>query len=251
MADNEPQSFPALVAGDEQAWTALAEQFRQQLRQLTVRYVGEGEADDLLQEVFVRVYTHREELRDPAHLDHFVRQVWNQRVVDHWRHRRVRDKVMVPPERAEPASYQPTHTDPAKDALRAELLGEIDRSGLLSAEQKLLLKLHLFDGLSLAAVARVLQRNAATTETWYYRAQELLRLQVALNAYRERPGDFRGHFSDQQRAALGLLTRGLSLKKIARELGMKVPQVQELLAPVLRTLCQVATAEWRHFLSAF
>lgn len=248
---NEQQSFRALVAGDEQAWTALAQRIQHQWRGLTVRYVGEAEADDLLQEVFVRVYTQREELRDPAHLDRFVRQVWNQRVVDHWRRRRVREEGAVQVQAAEPASGLRAATGPVSDVLRGELVGEIDRSALLNAEQKLILKLHILDGLSLAEVARVLQQNAATTETWYYRALELLRLHIALSAYHERQGDFQEHLSDPQRAALGLLMRDLSVKQIARELGMRVPQVQELLAPALKTLCQVATAEWRHFLGSF
>lgn len=229
----------------------MAERIRQQWRGLTVRYLGEGEADDLLQELFVRIYTHRGELRDAVHLDRFVRQVWNQRVVDHWRRRRVREERAVRLDTAAPTAARPASADPASDTLRDEFLGEIDRSTLLSAEQKLMLKLRILDGLCLEEAARVLGQNVATTETWYYRALERLRLKIALSVYRERPGDFQEDFSDPQRAALGLLMRALSVKQIARGLGMRVPQVQELLAPVLKTLCQIATAEWRHFLNPF
>jgi RNA polymerase sigma-70 factor (ECF subfamily) len=250
MTDEE-QSFRAVIAGDEQAWTALAQRIRQQWRRLTVGRVGEADADDLLQEVFVRVYTHREELQDLAHLDRFVRQVWNQRVVDHWRRGQVRKESVVQPQPEESASSQPADTDPATEALRGELLGEMDRCALLSPEQKLLLKLRFLDGLTLSEVARVLQQSVPSAQTNYYRALEPLRLHVALSAYRESPADFQEHLSDQQRAALGLLARGLSVKKIARELGMKVPQVQELLAPALKTLCQTATAEWHNFLRPF
>jgi RNA polymerase sigma-70 factor (ECF subfamily) len=250
MVDEE-QLFRALVAGDEEAWTTLAQRIQRQWRQRTVQSVGEGEADDVLQEVFVRVYTHRQEIRDLAHLDSFVGRVWNQRVVDNWRRRGVRERGAARMQAMEPASSKPTSPDPASDALRSELLEQIDRSALLSAEQKLVLKLHILDGLSLAEVARVLQQNAATAQTGYYRALEILRLHIALSGYRARAGDFREQLSEQQRAALDLLSQGLSLKKTARKLGMKVPEVQELLAPALKTLCQVATAECRKIFGGF
>lgn len=250
MIDDQ-ESFQALLAGDENAWAALARRLHQHWRGLTVRSVGEGEADDLLQEVFVRVYTHRDTLRDPAHLSRFVRRVWNQRVVDHWRRLGVRARGAEDMRAIELEPSPQTNPDPAHHALRSELIGEIDQSSLLGAEQKLILKLHIFDELSLAEVARVLQRNAASVETWYYRALELLRLDIALSAYRDRRGDLQEHFSEQQRAALDFLTQGLSEKNIARRLGMRVPEVQELLAPALKTLCHVALGEWRQILSTF
>ncbi|MCP5518850.1 MAG: RNA polymerase sigma factor [Verrucomicrobiales bacterium] len=244
-------SLRALIAGDERVWAALAQQIRRQWRPLSVRYVGEGEADDVLQEVFVRVYTHREEILDTAHLDTLVRRVWNQRVVDHWRRRQVRDRHMLRFHSAEPTSAPPPYLDPASETIRHELLGQIGKCALLSDEQKLILTLRIVDGLSNVEVSRILEENADTVETWYYRAVERLRLEIALSAYREDPYGFATSLSHQQRAALDLLSQGASAKAIAHRMKITVPQVRELLAPALQSLCEAAVARWREYLRGF
>jgi len=240
-----------LLAGDEQAWTGLARQLRQELLGLTVRSVGEAAADDILQEVFIRVYTHRRELRDAAHLHYFVRQVWNQRVVDHWRRAGTRARGAEEIQAGGMAPPPPSGPDPAGQVLRDEFTGVIDRSALLAADQKLILKLHIFDGMALAEVAHLLGRDAASVQTRYYRALDLLRVDVALSAWRDGRRGLPGRFPEQARTALDLLAQGLSEKEVARRLGGRVPEARALLGPALKALCDEALAEWRNFFHSF
>lgn len=268
------EKIPALRSGDGVVWNDLVWEVRQRFLHRTIQAVGESEADDLLQEVFVRVYTHRDQICDATHLTRFVWQVWNQRVVDWSRRQKIRarttkrsmtgetvdsarsdgDTQVLPGtthSSASPDSVLQAETDPARRLMLDELRRLLDRSVLLTTEQKLTMVLHVSDGHSFPAIARALQRSVATTETWYYRALESLRLEFALEAYHERPTDFVGVLSDQQQAALGHLLTGLSTKKTARLLGMRVPQLRRTLAQAVTTLAQTAVADWHEILNGF
>ena len=64
-------------AGDPEAWDELVERFSRYVYAVTVRgfRLGEQDAEDVFQEVFTRVYTHLDKLRDDAALRPWIAQL--------------------------------------------------------------------------------------------------------------------------------------------------------------------------------
>jgi RNA polymerase sigma-70 factor (ECF subfamily) len=75
----------ATIPTTEQAWA----EFRDGLRGFLLRRVGDPDvADDLLQEVFIKVHTQLATLRDPGRLQPWMYRVARNAVADHFRARR-------------------------------------------------------------------------------------------------------------------------------------------------------------------
>lgn len=75
----------ATIPTTEQAWT----EFRDGLRGFLLRRVGDPDvADDLLQDVFIKVHTQLAGLRDPGRLQPWMYRVARNAVADHFRARR-------------------------------------------------------------------------------------------------------------------------------------------------------------------
>ncbi|HEX8211967.1 MAG TPA: RNA polymerase sigma factor SigZ [Longimicrobium sp.] len=75
----------ATIPTTEQAWT----EFRDGLHGFLLRRVGDPDvADDLLQDVFLKVHTQLAELRDPGRLHPWMYRVARNAVADHFRARR-------------------------------------------------------------------------------------------------------------------------------------------------------------------
>jgi RNA polymerase sigma factor (sigma-70 family) len=64
-------------AGDEEAWNELVERFARYVYAVTIRgfRLGEQDAEDAFQEVFTRVYTNLDKLRDEAALRPWIAQL--------------------------------------------------------------------------------------------------------------------------------------------------------------------------------
>ena len=70
--------------GDGEAWNELVERFSRYVYAVTVRgfRLGEQDAEDVFQEVFTRVYTHLDTLRDDAALRPWIAQLTRRLCLD-------------------------------------------------------------------------------------------------------------------------------------------------------------------------
>src|SRR5919106_4486848 len=71
-------------AGDPEAWDELVERFSRYVYAVTVRgfRLGDADAEDVFQEVFTRVYTHLDTLRDDAALRPWIAQLTRRLCID-------------------------------------------------------------------------------------------------------------------------------------------------------------------------
>ena len=71
-------------AGDTEAWNELVERFSRYVYAVTVRgfRLGEQDAEDVFQEVFTRVYTHLDTLRDDSALRPWIAQLTRRLCLD-------------------------------------------------------------------------------------------------------------------------------------------------------------------------
>ena len=249
--------FEGIHRDKDAAWTKLASAMRAALRAKTVERISESEADDVLQDVFVRVYGNLEKIQDAAHLENFVWHVWRQRTVDWYRKRKETSGEQWSPKEvgeedaadAQPGLAQPdTEPDPERLAVLDEFRGQLHDSVWLSDNEKMVVARHVLDSLTFRRIARLLQKEEKQVEGVYYRALQALRKEMGLKEYRQAPSQFRDLLSEQQREALDHLLAGMSEKKTAKRLGLRVPELAELLAPAYEVLGKAAEEEWEKIL---
>lgn len=150
------------LAAADTLWREFSKPLRRFLRR---RARSEADADDLLQEVFIRIQRHLPDLREPAKLHGWIYRIARNVVIDHYRTRR--ESVPLADE-AEPA-------DPGgRDAvdLTAALRRFLDA---LPPHYREPLVRHEFQGESIAEVAATLGLSVAAAKTRVRRARLLLR----------------------------------------------------------------------------
>jgi len=241
------------------SWQTLAAAVRRSLWRQTAKRIPESEAEDLLQDVIVRLLLHIDEIQDAGHLENFVRRVWRQRIVDWYRKRRATPQTSSAARRLTHRGREAAMTirgvltresDPETSVLLAELRDHVERSVALSGPQKQILQLHIFDGLTFRRIASELRAKKSSVQTLYFRGIERLRTEMALSAYRESPQRFRSSLSVRQRRALECLITGMSNRETANGLGLRVPQLSKLLAPVYEFLGRGVAREWQGLLNS-
>lgn len=166
MSETTISHTPTTDVGE--LWRELAAPLRGFLR---ARVRVEADAEDLLQEVFVRIQRRLPELREPAKLQGWVYRIARNVVVDHYRGRKdhaVWDEGTVGVDDAEAQ-------DPAgRDAV--DLTPSLRRFiAALPAEQREPLVRHEFQGESLEEIAKALGLTLTATKSRVRRARLQLR----------------------------------------------------------------------------
>lgn len=159
-------------------WRELSAPLRRYLR----ARVG-GDAEDLLQEVFVRVHRQLPSLREPSRLQGWVYRIARNAVVDHVRRRRPEEALAVEPE-AEGGDALGLDACDLTPTLR-RFIEELE-----PAYREPLVR-HEFEGRPLAEVARELGLTESAAKTRVRRAR--LRLRAMLDACCRFEFDRRGH----------------------------------------------------------
>jgi RNA polymerase sigma-70 factor (ECF subfamily) len=145
---------------------ALWREFSAPLRRfLRARARSAADADDLLQEVFVRIQRRLPELREPAKLQGWVYRIARNVVVDHYRSRRESVPLAEEAEPADPGGRDAVDLTPA---LRRFL------AALPTTYRDPLVR-HEFQGESIAEVAAALGLSVTAAKTRVRRARLLLR----------------------------------------------------------------------------
>ena len=147
----------------EAVWTEFGERLR---AFIAVRVGNQSDAEDILQDVFLRVYAHLDTLADEQRLMTWVYQIARNAIVDH--HRRRRPMAPLPEAIAAPEA-------PPDDLIPELLPGLATMLGRLSPEDRQALILTEVDGLSQREVAERLGLSLSGAKSRVQRARKKLR----------------------------------------------------------------------------
>jgi len=188
----------AFQAGDEAAFSVLVERHRDHVVNLTQRYLGNlADAEDLAQEVFLRVYRARNRYRPEARFTTWLYRVAVNAALNEVRGRKSRPThgaVALPASERDGAGPQLAASGVAApdDAAETTELHERVREAVeaLPDRQRLALLLNKFHGLSYEELAQSMEMTIPAVKSLLVRARENVRKQIEpyLGGVSERKG---------------------------------------------------------------
>jgi RNA polymerase sigma-70 factor (ECF subfamily) len=174
-----------LAAGQDAGLDNLMERYGQRLYRYVLRLLRDKhEAEEIVQETFVRVYQYRARF-DPRHrFSCWVYRITTNLARDHLRRRQRRPEVPLIPEDSD-GNDNPriSPQDPARDpgeSLVAQETGEMVRSAVLALPDELRIPLVLseYDELTHGEIGVVMDCTAKAVEMRLYRARQTLRAKL-------------------------------------------------------------------------
>jgi RNA polymerase sigma-70 factor (ECF subfamily) len=155
------------MAGDAGAHTAIWDRFHPMVRRVLRRTMGpSSDVEDQVQEVFLRFYRNRTQLRNPEALRSFLFGISVRVAASELRSRRIRGWLRLTPngvleDYALPHPSAPPHADTdAREAVK-RLYAILDR---LDTKSRLAFVLHHVEGLELIEIANALGVSLATVK---------------------------------------------------------------------------------------
>ncbi len=168
----------AFRRGDESAFEALFERHRDRVLNTAFRFLGDANlAQDIAQEVFVRVYTHGKDYQPSAEFTTWLYRITANACFDEARKRkRLRH---TPPDELPETTADPSPSPEAR-AQDSELAREVRRAiASLPDNQRLAVVLQRYDGLSYRQIAEVLKTSVPAVESLLFRAKNALRTMLS------------------------------------------------------------------------
>lgn len=160
----------SVIEGKPRAAAQLWDQFSPMVRRVIRRSVAIDDVEDLVQEVFLRVFNRIGSLRDPAALKAFVLTVTSSVIVTDIRRRKVRRFVWLTREGDLPERSSAPADDENREAL-LRLYGVLDRS---NHEERMSFVLKNLEGMELSEVGATLGISVATVKRRLAKVQERL-----------------------------------------------------------------------------
>lgn len=178
MSDPDWPLVEGAAAGDREAFTALVERHQSRVLNLAMTLgVREADAEDVAQDVFIRVYRSIGRFRGEARFRTWLYQVTLNAVRSYRASRTARGEVEpTAPERED--APEPAANDPIDDRLADRQA--IDRAlGQLPAEWREAVTLRDVEGLSYREIADLTGAPIGTVESRIFRARQQLRVELA------------------------------------------------------------------------
>ncbi len=180
--DQDAQDMTRLAGGHDAALNDLMARHAERLFHYLVRSLqDEGDAADLAQETFVRVYQNRGKFDPAQKFSTWLYAIASNLVRDRYRWRTRHPQVSLDAENEQPETgLKATLTDPAPlpdQKLRAEERAEIVRKAVAALPEELRqpLILAVYQELPQAEIAAILNCSVKAVETRIYRARQQLR----------------------------------------------------------------------------
>ncbi len=174
------------LAGDGDAWETLVERHRRRVFNIAYKFTGRHDrAEDLSQEIFLRVFKNLGKFDPEADFSKWLASVARNHCIDNYRSTRREQRTMVDDGLAFDLAVAPSSTDPLR-AVEAAEAGELLRSGLATLPEKLREAVVLRDlrGLAYEEMAVRLSLPIGTVKSRINRGRE--ELARALRARRPR-----------------------------------------------------------------
>lgn len=164
--------------GDPRAFRELMEAYQTSFYGLARRYAGSHEdADDVLQEAFVKIYRHLDGLSNPAAFFPWARRILVNTALDHIRRRRhTRPLDEDVADSGVRGSLEGGYEPPDRGVERREFFGRIERAlRTLPPRQREVVTLHDVDGVPTEEIAERLGCPRATVRSNLFYGREKLR----------------------------------------------------------------------------
>lgn len=168
------------VEGDQRAFAELVERYRKRLYSLAFHILGNHlDADEVVQETFVRIYKKRKELANVSYFSTFVARVATNYAIDLLRKRKTQtgiadDTTSLPGQMQLDLSRMVL--TPSQKFENKRLLEEIYRAlDQLPPKQRLTAILHDIEGYSKAEIAEIFESPQATVRSNLHIARSKLR----------------------------------------------------------------------------
>lgn len=180
MKKTIPELVESFVSGDQLAFAELVNRFQKKLYTLAHHIMGNHlDADEVVQETFVRVYKKRKELKDVNYFSTFLVRIATNYAIDLLRKRKGHQSI------AEDTSSLPGEvqldlsrrvTTPSEMFEQKRLMEEINRAlDLLPPKQRMTAVLHDVEGYSKAEIAEIFNCPQATVRSNLHIARIKLR----------------------------------------------------------------------------
>ncbi len=174
-----------VAGGDADAFALLVKRYQKPILNFIYRFMGDPvEAEDLTQEVFLRVWKSAGTYRPDAKFTTWLYRIAANLCINKQRSIRIRRWFSPsasggnPQESNEtlPADGKITKTTPEDDLIQSEVMQQV-RNALdtLPADQRLAVVLKIYDGLSYHEISQVLGRSVPAVESLLIRAKRHLR----------------------------------------------------------------------------
>jgi RNA polymerase sigma-70 factor (ECF subfamily) len=158
----------AVAAGDAEAFARLHAGYVRMVHAILLGRVPRRDVDDLVQDVFLTVFTRIGELRDPAACGGWIATIARNRATDHLR--RSHDQEELPEEL------------PGGDPIEAETFAVLDVIRKLPEAYRETLLMRLVEGMSGAEIAKRSGLTPASVRVNLHRGMKLLREKLGMNA---------------------------------------------------------------------
>jgi len=176
--DTAPELMARVREGDEDAFVALVDMYRDRALNIAYRYLGDrASAEDLAQEAFVRVYERRERFDPSQDFAPWFYRILTNLCLDHLRRQERRGGHLSLVSEDDDAQPQADDTaSPAAQVERDELSHRVQAALLrLPDRQRMALVLQHYEGLSYDQIAEAMDCSRGTVDGLLSRARSALR----------------------------------------------------------------------------
>lgn len=151
----------------------MYERFASQMRGVALRYVSNGaEADDILQETFIRVFEQLNTYRDQGMLGAWIRRITINTALQQYRKQQVRQKHHDHYEEEIP-------TYAVNDCIQTlDLEAILEKIQALPEGYRVVFNLYAIEGFTHKEIGELLGINEGTSKSQYSRAKKLLQQQI-------------------------------------------------------------------------
>lgn len=165
------QIVERIQSGEADAFDELMRRYKRPVVNFVYRMLGDAsEADDVAQDVFVRVYQHIGEYRPRTKFSTWLFALARNAAVDRlrWRQRHPTESLESIPEAIAPTATNQAHINEVSEHIAAALaqLPEDQRTAIVLAE---------YHGMSYVEIAGVMRCSQKSVESRLYRAKQTLR----------------------------------------------------------------------------
>ncbi|MFQ6007515.1 MAG: RNA polymerase sigma factor [Candidatus Zixiibacteriota bacterium] len=180
MTATIPELVDRFINGDHEAFAELVRRYQKKIYSLAFQFLGNHlDADEVVQETFVRVYRRRQELKGIKYFSTFLLKIATNYAIDLLRKRRghtgIVDEALSLPRNIQIDLSRQVAT-PGEEVEDKELMVEIRRAlDQLPPRQRITAVLHDVEGYSTAEIARVLDCPQATVRSNLFIARSKLK----------------------------------------------------------------------------
>ena len=170
---DELQLIEGCRKGDRRAQKALYETFSRKMMSVCLRYVSDWEtARDLLQEGFVKVFTHIDSYTGNGSFEGWIRKIFVNSALEYLRHA---DVLRESTDLDQTAEVAQTDSSPLSDISAVELMQLVQS---LPAGFRTIFNLFAIEGYSHKEISERLHITESTSRSQYTRAKQLLQRKV-------------------------------------------------------------------------